>query len=94
MQLLMIWKAAEPVMCRLPFLRSDHHDMGSWLLNLLTASAAARCRVADTLPKHWGGRGPAAIPEQLSAKANSAAVLLDTLQHAGVLDQLPPVALR
>ena len=52
------------------------------------------CRVVDTLPKHWGGRGPAAIPEQLSAKANSAAVLLDTLQHARVLDQLPPVAQR
>ncbi len=51
-------------------------------------------RVVDTLPKHWGGRGSAAIPEQLTAKANSHSVLLDTLQHAGVLEQMPPSALR
>ena len=51
-------------------------------------------RVVDTLPKHWGGAGSAAIPGQLQIKINSHAVLVDTLQQAGVLSQLPPSAIR
>jgi len=50
--------------------------------------------VVDTLPKHWGGAGSAAIPGQLEAKINSHAVLVNTLQQAGVLAQLPATALR
>ncbi len=51
-------------------------------------------RVVDMLPKHWGGAGSAAIPGQLQFKINSHAVLVDTLQQAGVLSQLPPSAIR
>lgn len=51
-------------------------------------------RVTDTLPKHWGGAGSAAIPAQLEAKATSHAVLVSTLQQAGVLARLPASACR
>lgn len=51
-------------------------------------------RVTDTLPKHWGGAGSAAVPAQLEAKATSHAVLVSTLQQAGVLAQLPASACR
>lgn len=64
------------------------------LKDIQTHLSCGSCRVVDTLPKHWGGRGSAAIPEQLTAKANSHLVLLDTLQRAGALDQMPPSALR
>lgn len=50
--------------------------------------------MTDTLPKHWGGAGSAAIPAQLEAKATSHAVLVSTLQQAGVLARLPASACR
>jgi hypothetical protein len=52
------------------------------------------CRVTDTLPKHWGGAGSAAVPAQLEAKATSHQVLVSTLQQAGVFAQLPASACR
>lgn len=51
-------------------------------------------RVIDTLPKHWGGAGSAAVPAQLEAKATSHAVLVNTLQQAGVFSRLPASACR
>lgn len=51
-------------------------------------------RVTDTLPKHWGGAGSAAVPAQLEAKATSHQVLVSTLQQAGVFAQLPASACR
>lgn len=50
--------------------------------------------MVDTLPKHWGGAGSAAIPGQLEGKVNSHAVLVNTLQQGGVLARLPASAVR
>ena len=54
----------------------------------------AERRVIDTLPKHWGGAGSAAVSAQLEDKANSHQLLLQCLQKGGCLPRLPPNVLR
>ena len=50
--------------------------------------------MVDTLPKHWGGAGSAAVGSQLEDKANSHQLLLQCLQDGGCLPRLPPTVLR
>lgn len=52
-------------------------------------------RLADVLPKHWGGPvGGAEVAEQLAGKKLSHDSLLLILGNAGVLSQLTASALR
>lgn len=52
------------------------------------------CRLVDTLAKHWGGSGSAALPAQLEKKMNSHNLLLQCLSDSGCLARLPPATLR
>ena len=52
-------------------------------------------RLADALPKHWGGAaGTGAVSEQLQGKLRRQNTLLQILSSAGCLAPLPPGALR
>ena len=51
-------------------------------------------RLVDTLPKHWGGAGSAAVSGQLDDKTNEHGALLHALEDGGCLPRLPASALR
>ncbi len=48
----------------------------------------------DTLPKHWGGAGSAAVSGQLDDKTNEHGALLHALEDGGCLPRLPASVLR
>ena len=48
----------------------------------------------DTLPKHWGGAGSAAVSGQLDDKTNEHVALLHALEDGGCLPRLPASVLR
>ena len=48
----------------------------------------------DTLPKHWGGAGSAAVSGQLDDKTNDHNALLQCLEDGGCLPRLPAAVLR
>ena len=51
-------------------------------------------RLVDTLPKHWGGAGSAAVSGQLEDKTNAHGSLLHCLEDGGCLPRLPASVLR
>ena len=57
-------------------------------------TGACRRRLVDTLPKHWGGAGSAAVSGQLDDKTNQHGALLHALEDGGCLPRLPASVLR
>ena len=51
-------------------------------------------RLVDTLPKHWGGAGSAAVAGQLDDKTNEHGALLRALEDGGCVPRLPAPVLR